>query len=173
MLSNWTKSRAALAPDAAKEAKWPEPHHGLCKFDSVVERHRGYFAKSADDRESTKDERNALIQRIAGAAFPTKRITRYKGAIVTDTTHNIPDEALAQVTGGTAGVPPEFKKLLDNVKNPDVKRKINQELNKGAIGNAYRHLYQALRLDGLKDLAMQVKQLYADTHEGSGIPGLL
>ena len=85
----------------------------------------------------------------------------------------IPDEALAEVSGGQLVIPKEFRTLLASVENPDVKRKINQELYRGAVGDAYRHLYQALRLGGFDDLASQVKRLYADTHEGSGIPGLL
>ena len=92
---------------------------------------------------------------------------------MTDTSNNIPDEALAEVSGGQLSVPKEFRTLLANVENPDVKRAINKEIYNGDIAKAYRHLYQALRLDGFIDLAMQVKQLYADTHEGSGIPGLL
>ena len=92
---------------------------------------------------------------------------------MTDNAKNIPDEALAGVSGGKLTVPKEFNTLLANVANPDVKRSINMELYKGAEADAYRHLYQALRLDGHVDLAMQVKQMYADTHDGSGIPGLL
>ena len=96
-----------------------------------------------------------------------------------DTTNNnsvsvkLDDELLSQVSGGTNSVPSDFRVYLNTVSNPDVKRYINKEINKGDIDTAYRHLYQSLRLDGNMDEAMLVKQLYADTHDGAKIPGLL
>ncbi len=82
-------------------------------------------------------------------------------------------EELSEVTGGKRDLPAEFYDYLQLVANPDVKRYINIEINKGDIATAYRHLYQTLRLGGYTDQAMRIRQLYADTHNGEKIPGLL
>ena len=82
------------------------------------------------------------------------------------------DAELDEVTGGTLPQPMEFYRLLGNVENPTKILAINTKLKNGAAGDAYLFLYEALRLEGKEDLMQQVKQLYADTYDGSNIPGL-
>lgn len=83
------------------------------------------------------------------------------------------DEDLASVSGGAGSVPKELKSYMNLLTNPDVKRHINKEFYNGSVDEAYRHLYQALRLQDCIDQALQMKQIYADTHDGNKIPGLL
>ena len=86
--------------------------------------------------------------------------------------HKLNDTELDEVTGGKLPQPMEFYRLLANVENPTKILCINTQLKNSATGDAYLFLYEALRLEGKEDLAQHVKQLYADTYDGSKIPGI-